>query len=445
MIPWTNMPINPDDFMPMRKKQRKSSPSRKAGGSDHFSAPSDFYSATPAERPLNDDRRSADARDVRKTNRHQKVMGKRKEQADIREKAALVAILRSIVMILLLVIALFVLWKGTGLYEESRIAADLEESATQEQTPAMQAVELIEDFDIQNQEERRIFAQRIESWKEADRLVRSADALLLRNIYDQAIAQCQDALKADPSHRGALERLGKLYSAKKDYASAVNVYIRLMSVDPSHKGIQKKLIQALDAYGDNKAVAYMAAWYFDQNTYDADVQRYLANALYGEEKFEEAVVAYDRVLRDAPDDIEAMENQAAAYMQLKEYEKALDLLETLRRKNYRNPAYYKQIVVCNAQLERGKETVDALGRAAQLFGEQMVLGLIQDPRLDPVREDPAFQGFADRVGGEEFRLWLEKMAKGIKVGKQDLPEAQTLRLEVPDIKRGDSELLKLKK
>jgi len=431
--------------MPMRKKQRKSSTLRKAGGTDRFSPPSDFYSATPVERPLHDDRRSADVRDVRKTGRHQKVMGKRKEQVDMREKAALVAILRSAVMILLLLIAFFVLWKGTGLYEESRIAADLEESSIQEQTPVMQAVELIEDFDIQNKDARRIFAERIESWKEADRLVRSADALLLRNIYDQAIAQCQDALEADPSHRGALERLGQLYYAKKDYAAAVNVYIRLMSVDPSHQEIQKKLIQALDEYGDDKAVAYMAEWYFDQNTYDADVQRHLANALFDQEKFDEAVAAYSRVLRDSPEDILAMERLAAAYMQIKECEKALDLLETLRRKNYRNPAYYKQIVVCNAQLERGKETVDALGRAAQLFGEQMVLGLLQDPQLDPVREDPAFQGFADRVGGEEFRLWLEKMAKGIKVGKQDLPEAQKLRLDVPNIKRDDAELLKLKK
>jgi len=431
--------------MPIRKKQRKSGPSRNVGGTDHLSTPSDFYSATPSERPLHDDRRSADARDVRKTGRHQKGMGKRKEQVDLREKAALVAILRSTVMILLLLIAFFVLWKGTGLYEESRIAADIEESSIQKQTPVMQAVELIEDFDIQDQDARRIFAERIESWKEADRLVRSADALLLRNIYDQAIAQCQDALEADPSHRGALERLGQLYYAKKNYAAAVNVYIRLMSVDPSHKEIQKKLIQALDAYGDNKAVAYMAEWYFDQNTYDADVQRHLANSLYDQEKFEEAVAAYSRVLRDSPEDTLAMERLAAAYMQITEYEKALDLLETLRRKNYRNPVYYKQIVICNAQMERGKETVDALGRAAQLFGEQMVLGLIQDPQLDPVREDPAFQGFADRIGGEEFRLWLEKMAKGIKVGKQDLPEAQALRLDVPDLGRDDAELLKLKK
>ncbi len=372
-------------------------------------------------------------------------MGKRKEQMDIREKAALAAILRSTVMILLLLISFFVLWKGTALYEESRIAADMEEeTSVPEQTSVMQAVELIEDFDIRNQEERKKFAERIESWKEADRLVRSADALLLRNLYDQAIAQCQDALESDPSHLGALEHLGELYYAKKDYAAAANAYIRLMSVDPSREEIQKKLIQTLDAYGDSKAVVYMAEWYFDQNMYDPDVQRYLAHALYNQEQFKEAVVAFKRVLRDAPEDVVAMEQLTTADIQLGQYDDALDLLETLRQKNYRNPDYYKQIVICNAQLERGQETVNALGQAAQLFGEQMALGLIQDPRLDPVRKDPAFQGFADRVGGEEFRIWLEKMAQGIKVGSQSSPKTQTLKLDTK-IPGGDSELLQLKK
>jgi len=430
----------------MKEKIKKSKlPHNRGGNKPPASPSSDFYSATPTERPLHDDRRSGNTRDVRKTSRHQKVMGKRKEQIDIREQAALVAILRSIIMILLLLVIFFVLWKGTSLYEESRIAADLEKASTNlEQTSVMKAIELIEDFDIKNQDARKLFIERIENWKEADRLVRSADALLLRNIYDQAIAQCKDALKVDPSHRGALERLGKLYFAKKDYADAVNIYIRLMSVDPAHKEIQKNLIQALDAYGDDKAVIYMATWYFDQNTYDPDIQRYLANALFDQEKFDEAITAYRRVLRDSPEDLLAMERLATAYMQNKQYEEALDLLESLRKKNYRNPTYYKQIVICNAQLERGKETVDALGRAAQLFGEQIALNLIQNPQLDPVRKDPAFQSFADRVGGEEFRLWLEKMAQGIKVGKQDLPKDQPLRLEVPDITR-DSEVLKIQK
>ena len=435
--------------MPMRKKQRKKGASRASAGPEQAPPPpSDFYSPAPTERPLYEDRKRRDPRDTRPTARHKKKAGKRKEHTiDMRDKAALVAILRSIVVILLLIIALFVLWKGTALYEESRVAADMEKGApSREMTPVVQAVELVQDFDISSQEDRMKFAERIQEWQDADRMVGTADALLLRNLYDQAIAQCMDALKRDPSHLGALERLGGLYYDKGDYTNAVNAYIRLMSVNPSDKKIQKRLIQALDAFGDDRAVIYMANWYFDQNLYDPDVQRYLANAFFRQEEFEKAEEAFDRVLGDNPNDTDSMEKQAVACMQLGHYDKAVDLLEILRKRNYQNPEYYKQIAICNAQMKRGEATVDTLGQAAQLFGQQMVLGILQNPKLDPVREDPAFQAFADRVGGEEFRLWLEKMAKDIKVGQQELPEAKPLQLNVPSIKKEqDAELLKLKK
>ena len=435
---------NPDNLKTMRKTHRKSRPSQASGGYDQSSAPSEFYTASPVEKPLYEDRQATGSRSVRRTDRHQQVMSRRKETMDPREKMALMAILKLAITVLLLMIAFVLLWKGIGFYEASRVQAEID--AESEPSSIMKAVELVEDFDIEDQDSREKFAERIGNWKEADRMVRSADALLQRNLYDPAIAQCKDALERDPSHRGALERLGRLYYAKEDYAAAVNIYIRLMSVDPSHQEIQKRLIQALDALGDYKAVNYMAEWYFDQNMYDGDVQRYLANALYAQEQFEEAVEAYGRVLRNAPEDPVAMERQAAARMQLGQYEEALEALETLRRKNYRNPVYYKQIVICNAQMQRGRETVQSLGRAAQVFGEQIVIGWLQDPQLDPVREDRAFQAFTDRVGGEEFRLWLEKMAQGIKVGGQSKPEANPFQLEMPDIeKRMDSELLKPKR
>ena len=429
-----------------RKKQKKNESSQNTSDGIPLSIPSDFYSGSPTEQPLHENHQNTNTREVRKTSRHQKVMGKRKERGDLRDKAALLGILRLIIGALLLLIAFFTLKKGIGFYETSRITKDLEKSSSmKEQTSIMQAVELIKNFDIQNPNTRKLFSKRVESWKEADRLVRTADVLLLHNIYDQAIAQCQDALKIDPSHQGALKRLGELYFAKKNYINAINIYIRLMSVDPSQKEIQKNLIQALDAYGDDKAVTYMATWYFDQNTYDPDIQHYLANALFDQEKFDEAITAFNLVLRDSPENVSAMERLATIYIQTKQYEKALDLLQTLRQKNYRNPIYYKQIVICNAQLGRGKETVDTLGRAAQLFGEQMTLKLIQDPQLDPVRDNAAFRSFADRVGGVEFRLWLEKMASDIHKRKDDDDQgAPTLQLNMPNVKQNDSELLKLK-
>lgn len=360
---------------------------------------------------------------------------------DPREKMALMAILKSVIMILLLVIAFFMLRKGISLYEESIWL----EHADTEKSPVLQEVAMVEDFNIQDQDAREQFVKRIQKWKDADRLVRSADALLQRNIYDQAIEQCQNALRQDPAHSGALERLGRLYYAKKDYVEAVNSYIRLLSVDPSREDVKKSLIQALDAFGDHEAVQSMAEWYLDENLNDADIQRYLANALYDQGNFAEAAEVYGRVLRDAPKDIQALERQASTYMQIGQYAKALVALNKLRENNYRNQAYYKQIAICNAQLQLSQETVQTLGRAAQLFGEKIVMGWMQDPLLDPVREDRNFQAFTDRIGGEEFRQWLEKMAQNIDAAQSPKPEIGP-KLEMPsgsmDLK--ENELLKPK-
>lgn len=426
----------------MRKTHKKTGSARATGGFDPLASNTEFYSASPTEKPLFDDSRTSAAHGVRKTGRHKGVSGRGADKMDPREKMALMAILKSVIMILLLVIAFFMLRKGISLYEESIWL----EHADTEKSPVLQEVVMVEDFDIQDRAAREQFAMRIQKWKDAERLVRSADALLQRNIYDQAIEQCQNALRQDPAHSGALERLGQLYYAKQDYVEAVNSYIRLLSVDPSRDDVQKRLIQALDAFGDHEAVRYMAEWYLDQNLYDVDIQRYLANALYAQEHYAEAAEAYGRVLRDAPKDIQALERQASTYMQIGQYAKALEPLNKLREDNYRNQAYYKQIAICNAQLQLSQETVQTLGRAAQLFGEKIVMGWMQDPLLDPVREDRNFQAFADRVGGEEFRQWLEKMAQNIDAAQSTKPDIGP-QLEMPSgsMELKQDELFKSKK
>ena len=392
----------------MKKKHKKYRVQNPEGSFDHVSSSSEFYSSSPGERPLSDTSAPSDSHDVRRTARHQAVSGRAAVKMDPRERMALMAILKSVVLIISLVIALFMLWKGINLYEES---IWIDNAAEVAQSPVLKEVELVEAFNIEDQDSREQFAERIEHWKEAERLVRSADVLLHRNIYDQAIKQCQDALRRDPSHLGALERLGRLYYATGSYVEAVNAYIRLLSVDPSRQETQKRLIEALDAFGDHDAVRYMAEWYLDENRSDADVLRYLARARYTQEDFAEAAAAYERLLREFPADTQALQQLANAYMHVGQYEKALVSLEKLREENSRNQHCLKQIAICHAQLEQPRETVQTLLRMGQLFGDQIMLSLIRDPQFDPVREERVFQAFVDRVGGRDFRRQLEELAR----------------------------------
>ncbi len=302
-------------------KKNKNRSKRDGGGFECLPSGSEFYTSNPTEAPLNDETGLSNSQRVRKTDRHQALGGRREEKMDPREKLALLAILKLGIIILVLGITFFMLRKGISLYEES---VWLDHMDVIKQSPVLQEVVLIEDFDIQDQTSREKFAERVELWKKADRLVRSADTLLQRNIYDQAIEQCQDALRINPTHRGALERLSRLYYIQENYVEAVNAYIRLLSIDPSRQDVQKCLIQSLDALGDDAAVKYMAEWYLDQNMFDVDIQRYLANALYSQENFKDAVLSYAKVLSQTPKDVLALERQAAAYMHLQQFEKDKD-------------------------------------------------------------------------------------------------------------------------
>ena len=182
----------------------------------------------------------------------------------------------------------------------------------------------------------------------------------------------------------------------------------------------------------------MAEWYLEENNYDADIQRYMANAYFGKEEFEKAAEAYERVLKDSSKDVDAREKQAKAYMHLSEWERALSALNTLREINYRDAVYYHDIAICHAQLGQSQETVQTLGKAAHLFGQNVVVGWIQDPQLDPIREDRTFQSFADRVGGEEFRKWLEKVATSMDGDERKDVSPQ---LKMPENGSLDNELL----
>ena len=417
----------------MKKKQ--SSKHYKSGNIDNLPESNDFYTGAPTERPLYQVRREADRMRVRKTGRHQAVRGRRKEATDLREKMALVAILKAGILLMVLVICFFALWKGIGIYEEKLF---------DERQPAVEVSQVLTHLqgaasaDASTTAEVS-FAERVEMWKKAERLVGTVDNLLLRGNVEQAIQRCNEALEVDPTHMETLKRLGSIYFDQGMYVEAINTYIRLLSVEPSDPGLQIELLKALNAYGDSEAMIAVALWYNEQNSFNTLVHHYLANAYFAQENYPEAIKAYERVLVDEPEDIESLNNLSIAYMQQEEYKKAVDTLDTLSIVDLRNPDCYKRMSFCYAQLGKEESVVQTLGKSAHLFGPNVVAQWIQDKKLDPVRMERSFQIFADSVVTEEYRKYLERMAKTME--QSDEPEIDP-QLELPKNEIVEPELLR---
>jgi tetratricopeptide (TPR) repeat protein len=423
----------------MRKKNKQKEAPKNAAGLEHPTLNSDFYTGAPTEQPLYQEGSELDRNRVRQTDRHQNVSGLDRDKIDPREKIALLAIMKAAIMILMLLIAFFMLWKGIKLYEES---IWMENQAAEELSPVMLELPEAETLHTGDAATGESFADRIEGWREADRLVGIADTLLLRNNYDKAIERCQDALRLDPAHMKALEKLGELYYAKQMYPEAINTYIRLVSIDPSNKDMKKRLIAALDAHEDYESVVAMAQWFRNTEDFDEDVHMYFANALFNLGEYTEAAAVYERLLKGSPQDAGVLERLAASYMYLEQYDNALVALEKLKIINYRDMNCYQQMLVCHAQLGHGPEVVQILGKTAHLFGQNTAVSWIGDPQLDPVRQDPVFQSFADRVGGREYRIYLEKIAQGME-GKNDQGVDPQLKMPKQEAAEGEESLQQL--
>ncbi|MCF7849198.1 MAG: tetratricopeptide repeat protein [Kiritimatiellales bacterium] len=413
----------------MKKKRKEKSSTRAGSGFDNLSTSGDLYASAPTEKPLYDVTGASDSRHVRRTSRHHVHKG-RETQTDPREKAALISILKSTVMILLLIIAFFLLKTGVGIYEDS---VALKYMTPMAPSPVMQEVVPIADLAIEDGTVKGQFAERIRLWSEAERHIRAADALLERNILKQAIERCQEALTLDHSHSGALERLGDLYFREGNYIASVNALIRLLSIDPAKPAVQKKLLQSLVALEDWKSVIKMAEWYMGQNDADRDIQEYLGKALCAENQLEKAVSIYASILRTDPEHAPTLKRLGEIYMSIGQYEQAVIPYTKLRETDYKEADYYRQLAICYAHLHQATDAVNVLGRAAQIFGDAVVIGWVKDPLMDVVREDRVFQGFTDRIAGQETRKWLEQMARNIKDEKTKAPEVPAQLLEIKEI------------
>lgn len=390
----------------MRKKNHDKRPQRSAGY-DHRATGSDFYNSSHAERPLYQERGGGQSERVNKTARHKAVTGRRKEDPDIRDKMALLGILKSVIIMLFLIIVIFMIYKGAQIYEQK---LTMENEPPPEISAVMQEFAMGEDFDITNQDQ-DAFKQQIATWKYTEQLVNTADALVSRNNYDGAIELCEQVLQLDPLHLGAYGRLGQLYFDKGLHTEAINAYSRALSIDPSQQEFQMALIKVLDTIGDSDAVIAAAQWYQEVNVYDQEVQRAIANSYFREENFEEAATAYARFLKDNPEDAEVLDRLAVSHLQLEQYDEALEVLKELRIINHRDPLCYQRIAICYAQLGKGVETVETLSISAHLFGPNVVAAWMQDPIMSSINDDETYSLFVKRIGGDSFREYLNRIAQ----------------------------------
>lgn len=87
-----------------------------------------------------------------------------------------------------------------------------------------------------------------EQRQQADAEMEKARELLNQGYFDSAVVKYQDAFKIAPNYPAPYEELGKLMLEKKNFAYAIQMYSKLVELEPRNAEYHKVLFSLSDAY-----------------------------------------------------------------------------------------------------------------------------------------------------------------------------------------------------
>ncbi len=146
-----------------------------------------------------------------------------------------------------------------------------------------------------------------------------------RKLYDQAIAEYMEGLKADPSNPSLWLDLGTAFQAKLDFERAVQAYNKVLGLDPGNKAA---------ALGVKTAGEAKAAKALDDLTKQA-------SDLYKTGKYAESLASYQKVVQQTPNDAAIHFNIAAALQQLGRLDESIAEYQQAVRIEPKNEDYQK--------------------------------------------------------------------------------------------------------
>lgn len=371
-----------------------------------------FYSQHVGHTPLDEYHDGRDARQTHRTSQHSPAR-RRENNNRASDWAIAVLLLRAVLIIVLLVGGFFALKLVlTRIAEPSdkekqrweAAAAVMEQSSgpvvVSSGTPAVQ--ELVVDS--------ALIEQRLEQWDLAARLLRSAEALALRGVDEDAIQRLNQALRIVPDNQTAQQLMVDIYIRRGRYAETVPLCLRLLDQNSQQPNLQMNLLKALMESGQTAAGVILADRLLLDQPNNAIV---LSLAATGQRKMGNqgsALALFKRVLENDDKNRDALQGCGKIYFDQNDYPNAVPYYLELTKLDSK-PDYYQMLARCYAQQNEAGKAVIFMGQAVGLFGGETVSSWFRDPLFDPVRETSEFRTFTDRIIGAEGRRAIEAISK----------------------------------
>jgi tetratricopeptide (TPR) repeat protein len=384
-----------------------------------------FYSQHTGHASLDE---YSDGRDARHTHRTSQHSPARRREINNRASdwAIAVLLLRAVLIIVLLVGGFFALklvltriaepsdkekqrWKAAAAVMEQSSGPGVISAGT----PAEQ--ELVVDP--------ALIEQRLEQWDLAAQLLRSAEALALRGVDEDAIQRLLQALRSVPDNQAAQKLLVDIYMRRGRYAEAVPPCLRLLDQNSQQPDLKLSLLKALMASGQTAAGVMLADRMLLDQPNDAGVLSIAAAGQIKTGNQGAALALFKRVLENDDKNRDALQGCGKIYFDQNDYQNAVPYYLELTKLDPRLD-YYQMLARCYAQQNEAGKAVIFMGQAAGLFGGVTISSWFRDPLFDPVRETTEFRSFTDRIIGVESRKAIEAINKRETEEKVEAPELE---------------------
>jgi len=187
----------------------------------------------------------------------------------------------------------------------------------------------------------------------------------------QAAAQFQRAARALPDNAKTLNDVGAAYLAMGQPDRAARVLRRAIQMRPVYAKGLENLVRALAGLDSLEEARLTAAQMLQRSGGDAGIRRIYADVLTLQRRYQEAIVEYERALREQPDDFLTLLRAGDAYRANGNYARAEELHRRAVAISPRQAEAHHALGVDLEQLGRYEEALTEFQRACALAPDRL--------------------------------------------------------------------------
>lgn len=199
-----------------------------------------------------------------------------------------------------------------------------------------------------------------------------------------------EAARLTPNVFTLLQEWANVLRENKKWVEARDILIRAVSMAPESTGVRMALADTYAQLRQNDDALAMAEWVLEDQPYAEEAHRIAAEISVLRGQHEKAMRHWQKLVSLDSNNHAAENNLGVAFMALNRIDDALKAFNNVMRDEPGNSQAYYYMTQAFIQSERWDEAVSTLTRSVDRFGYAFVQSWTMGSEFDPIRDQAAF-------------------------------------------------------